>query len=298
VLTGQRIDRKLYDALNAYTDEAGSDGVVRVTGANMNYALLRLQQEGADLKVDVTKRSAETALGILPTRSHSGDDIGIIRSVRFDTAAKHPTAKWVLKCLQVPDTGAYAAMRAELKQLSANTQQQERIETVPGLFGSRIYRTDRYSMVVFRITDDRGNSIDDYDLYLTAGPNYSEQDLPPGFFVDRQRNQKNRGKLTYYINHDVLTSGLSSDPAQGRFGFRLVAYPKETDDSLAFYRPLDFRTTIDGLKNVLVANETLMVDLKLKRCVDCAVFGIGNKRKAGKLFQDEISRKRQRKDVS
>ena len=48
VLTGQKIDRKLYDALNSYTGEAGSDGVVRVTGANMNYGLLRLRQDGVN----------------------------------------------------------------------------------------------------------------------------------------------------------------------------------------------------------------------------------------------------------
>ncbi len=81
------------------------------------------------------------------------------------------------------------------------------------------------------------------------------------------------------------------------FGFRLVAYPKETDDSLAFYCPRDYRTTIEKLERILVPNETLMVDSKLKRCVDCAVFGIDNDRKEGKLIQDEIKRSRTRHDV-
>jgi len=36
VLTGDRIDRKLYDHLNSYTGEIGSDGVVRAAAANLN----------------------------------------------------------------------------------------------------------------------------------------------------------------------------------------------------------------------------------------------------------------------
>ena len=52
VLTGQRIDRAFYDNLNAYTDEAGSDGVVRVAAANMNYGLVRLEQDGGEPEAD------------------------------------------------------------------------------------------------------------------------------------------------------------------------------------------------------------------------------------------------------
>ena len=37
VLTGQGIDRKFYDFINNYLVEKGSDGVVCVAGANMNY---------------------------------------------------------------------------------------------------------------------------------------------------------------------------------------------------------------------------------------------------------------------
>jgi len=76
VLTGQSIDRAFYDHLNSYTDEAGSDGVVRVAGANMNYALLRLHQDADKLDVDVDRHSTPMALGVLPGLSHSGDQIG------------------------------------------------------------------------------------------------------------------------------------------------------------------------------------------------------------------------------
>jgi hypothetical protein len=90
-LTGQKIDRAFYDTLNSYTDEVGSDGVVRVAAANLNYGLIRLVQHGGALKVSKDDRSAKTALGVLPGRSHSGTTIGILASVKGDDDRSHPT---------------------------------------------------------------------------------------------------------------------------------------------------------------------------------------------------------------
>jgi hypothetical protein len=44
VLSGQGIDTKFYDFLNSYLVEPGSDGVVRICGANLNYRYLALEQ--------------------------------------------------------------------------------------------------------------------------------------------------------------------------------------------------------------------------------------------------------------
>jgi hypothetical protein len=43
VIIGQDIDRKLYDHLNSYTGELGSDGVVRSAAANLNARYIKLQ---------------------------------------------------------------------------------------------------------------------------------------------------------------------------------------------------------------------------------------------------------------
>jgi len=49
------IDRKLYDHLNSYTGEKGSDGVVRAAAANLNFGLVELKQRG--LALGVTRKS-------------------------------------------------------------------------------------------------------------------------------------------------------------------------------------------------------------------------------------------------
>jgi len=274
VLTGQSIDRKFYDHLNSYTDEAGSDGVVRACAANMNYRLLRLHQAGKGPVEDLSKRSPRTAFGILPGRSHSGDDMGIIRSVTEAGASRHPTPKWVLKCLRVASKEDYLELCDELDDLTKQTQRDERVETEKKLFGTKKYYISRYSMLVFRFVDDRGALLTDYDLYLTGGPNYSPDDLPPGFFVDRQRNRRSPGKLTYYVDYDVLRKGLNKEKMEGRIGLRVDAKPLESDESLAFYRSMEYQSDEDGVSEILCPNETLMVEFKLQRWVDSRVFRI------------------------
>ncbi|VEG91798.1 phospholipase PlaB [Legionella spiritensis] len=279
VLTGQKIDRQLYDAVNSYTGEAGSDGVVRVAAANMNYSLLKLHQEGTNgdsLVVAKMKRAQPTAFGVLPGLSHSGKNIGIIRSVTMANAATHPTAIWVLRCLQVKNRDAYNTLAKELDKMTKETQKNEHTESVKTLIYKREYITNRYSMIIFRLIDDRGNHLVDYDLYLTAGPEYSEQALPAGFFVDRQRNLNNRGKLTYFLDYDIMEAGINTPKMQGNLGFRIKAYPQSSGQALAYYRLLDFHSSLADINKILHPNETVMIEIMLQRRVDRTVSHITN----------------------
>jgi len=88
VLTGQTIDKKMYDFLNSYLVEAGSDGVVRVAGANLNYSMIKLVEKKKtdkvmhgprELEVQLLevegklKRPSPVPLGVIPGASHSGE---------------------------------------------------------------------------------------------------------------------------------------------------------------------------------------------------------------------------------
>ena len=82
VLTGGSPDHKLYDHLNSYTGEAGSDGVVRVASANLNFNFLRLKQgEDGALSITESRRSAPSAFGVLPGLAHCGAAKGILASI-------------------------------------------------------------------------------------------------------------------------------------------------------------------------------------------------------------------------
>ncbi|MGA8865025.1 MAG: hypothetical protein WBM09_11620 [Gallionella sp.] len=270
VLTGQSIDRSFYDNLNSYTGEQGSDGVVRAAAANMNYGLIRLLQQDSDFKLAKVKPTERFAFGILPGRSHSGEDMGIMRSVKPGDDATHPTVNWVLRCLSIGSANAYRKLIKELGDLTDQTQQSEHVTTSKELFiFQRKFVTNRYCMLVFRIIDDRDNSLVDYDVIFTAGPDYDQNHLPPGFFVDRQRNQINPGKLTYYIDYDVMADWFAKPRLDDRFGFKIAARPST---GYSFYTVAEHRGKFSDLKKYFEPNQTLMIEVQLKRHVVEGVF--------------------------
>ncbi len=270
VLTGQKIDRSFYDNLNSYTGEPGSDGVVRVAAANMNYGLIRLTQNEGDLVLGKDDRALKTAFGVLPGLSHSGGEMGIMRSVTEENAASHPTVKWVLECLGVSSAAAYADVFKKLEELTVRTQEDERKERAKGPFlFKRTFTTNRYCMLVFRICDDRDTLLWDYDVVFTAGPDYNPNHLPPGFFVDRQLNKLNRGKLTYYIDYDVMCGWMEKPELEGKFGVQIIARP---DTGYARYKMAEHKGTFAALHHYFEPNRTLMVDVLLRRRVGDDVF--------------------------
>ena len=272
VLQGQSINRKMYDVLNTYTDEMGSDGVVRVAAANMNYALVTLQENNGKLEFDRLRRSPRVPFAILPGLAHSGEEIGVIRSVTLQSAAEHPTTKAVLQCLGVKSNSAYEKLTAAFDALSVKTQAAEASRRCKiGAF-HRTFKTHRCSMLVFRLIDDTGLAVADYDLKFTAGRDYDENSLPPGFFVDRQRNRLNPGKVTYFLDYDVLKEGLG-DKLQNRFGLKITARPEV---GLARYGAVSFEGTGADIVKAIRPNETLMVAIVLRRKVDRNVFTLSD----------------------
>lgn len=274
VLTGQTIDRSFYDNLNSYTGEEGSDGVVRAAAANMNYGLIRLSQQDGGFKLAKDTLSEKFAFGILPGRSHSGEDMGIMRSVKPDDDVSHPTVRWVLRCLSIKNATSYHALVKELSDLTAKTQKAEHKTTARELFlFERKFVTNRYCMFIFRIVDDRNNSLVDYDVIFTAGPDYNANHLPPGFFVDRQLNELNPGKLTYYIDYDIMAEWLARPELGDKFGFKIAARPSS---GFSFYTVAEHRGTFAGLKKYFEPNQTLMIEVQLKRHVMEGVFRLTN----------------------
>jgi hypothetical protein len=270
VLTGQRIDRAMYDSLNSYTDEAGSDGVVRAAAANLNFGLVSLVQDGDKVLLTKEDHAEKNAFGVLPKLAHSGERLGIMGSVRSDDDGTHPTVAWILRCLAVTSVNAYRNIVTGLAEVTATTQVDEQLEVVKELFVfERTFKTSRYSMLVFKVSDDRDNDLSDYDVVFTAGPNYDPNHLPPGFFVDRQRNLRNSGKLSYYIDYDVMSNWFEKPELEGKFGFRIAARP---ETGFAYYTVAEYKGTFAKFKKYLEPNQTIMVDVQLQRRVREGVF--------------------------
>ncbi|WP_136799962.1 esterase/lipase family protein [Desulfosediminicola ganghwensis] len=259
VLTGQGIDEKFYDFVNSYLVENGSDGVVRVAGANMNYRYLSLAQSRDQI---IRKRPITFALlpegnvripekmsiGVYNEYSHSGTRMGIMRSVESDDI-NSPIVTGILKCLKVESPKTYEERAKELDKL---TEQQQAGE-------------DKYCMLIFNIQDDHGEQIGkgNYDLFLLAGKQYKPELLPKGFFKDRQMNDAT-GRLIYYLNYEKM-----KEIKDGQFGLRIVARPSK---GFSYYCAGEFRSNGIPVESILSPNQTTYVDVRLHRFVDKNVF--------------------------
>ena len=282
VLTGQSIDHAVYDHVNAYTGELGSDGVVRVAAANLNASYVKLVQQtpenGAkkdNLLVDLVRTAPRTAFRILPERSHSGSKIGIFRSVKIN-GERQTTVDSVLRCLKVKTQKQYTDLCDAFANETAGVQNNEIVEKRRRLLlsGHRRIR-DPFSMAIFRLCDEHGTAINDYDLKLTAGKTSSPNRLPQGFLHDTQRNSKNPNYLTFFLNHGILTGTGVPDRRKAvkreseLIGLEFNARPNQ---GFVHFEPAILRSAVGRLGAVLQPNQTVMVDVDIKRVVHEGVF--------------------------
>jgi hypothetical protein len=267
VMSGETIDKSFYDFLNAYLVEKGSDGVVRLAGANLNYSFFRLEQ--TDARYDegngnyvlsaIPKqkaRSPKTPFGVIPKASHSGTEIGIMRSVKPRNAINKPVVAEIVKCLQVNSSDDYENRIDDLISLTVTTQTANAAQ-----YNNQVRR---FVMFIFRVRDNEDRVISDYDLLL-LGDGFQPDQLPKGFYVDHQKNPKS-SSLTYYLDYDVLSKaadlGIRINPRP------LFGLPGKTPEIFAGYLPSEFRFTGKQFSQLVQPNETIYVDIVLKRNVD------------------------------
>lgn len=274
VITGQTIDEKLYDFINPYLAEKGSDGVVRVAACNMNYRYAKLEQSETTIRKrpltfglenpDGIVSSEKIALGVISDASHSGKNIGIMASVNTDNRTEKPVIDMILTCLKTETSADYDTCAQFLRQVTDTTQGADQ-------------KMSRYAMLVFQVQDDRGELLEDYDLLILAGKKYDAGKLPKGFFVDRQKNNST-GRLTYYVDADKISDGLDA------IGFRIVARPEK---GMISYAEAEFRSGELPVAELIKANQTLYVNVVLKRRVAKNVFRFGPVSKKPYSFKKE-----------
>ncbi|MCL4757555.1 MAG: hypothetical protein KJZ96_04340 [Rhodocyclaceae bacterium] len=265
VLTGQGIDEKFYDFLNNYLKEPGSDGVVRVSGANLNYRFFSLHQGKRILRkapltfaleADPVRLAPPAPLRVYEGYSHSGTRKGIMASIRAAAGLGQPVVQDILDCLRVASAQQYEHLRTAFAALT-NVTQSEASRKDP--------RRGRFSMLVFRVRDDRGNLFarDDFEILLLSGRNYQPGAMPDGFLRDRQINPATNN-LVFYLDYEKI-----AQIADGQFGIRVVARPAS---GFASYRPAEYRSEGARLTDILAPNETTYVDICLTRNVDANTF--------------------------
>jgi len=306
VLTGDYIDRKLYDHLNSYTGELGSDGVVRAVSANLNSSHIKLIQQkpvfsaagkiSADtLEVDQIRQSGQTAFRIIAYKSHSGKDMGIMRSVKaaVDDSSSSELINALFRAVKVKSQADYNTLVDEFVIETAAVQNKELIEAKKFVgLTTRNFIHDEFAMVIFKLVDTEGNPVNDYDLYLTVGKKSDPNLLPEGFFVDRQQNSIANNITTYFINYSIICGCpavvnqdkeviRAEQAGIGSLGFKIVARP---DSGFVRYLPCEIKATAEMLKQAIKPNSTTMIEIVLQRVIYKSIFRL---KQLAKNYQNE-----------
>jgi hypothetical protein len=274
VLTGDRPDRALYDHINSYTGEDGSDGVVRIAAANLN-ARHAVMTQGTDGTLAVqAKRAPRTAFKLIANAAHSGDR-GIM------AAAAEATVAAILRCLAITDGRTYAALCDAFARENL-LRDTDKVELEPaGPFPSRVHIHDPRSMLVVRLRDDRGEALDATQFMLTAGIAANEDYLPRGFMLDRQANSLATGVITLFLDHAVLAGDPAvPDPRNPRDTLRAEIEPRRpygakivpADREGLVHHNIAASLASDDLLDLLGPHETTVLDVLLSRKVHEGVF--------------------------
>jgi hypothetical protein len=293
VLTGQSIDRKFYDALNTYTGEIGSDGVVRVAAANLHSRYIKLTQPKPkknskgelitdDFIIEEYREAPLTPLRIISGKSHSGPDMGIMMSVKKNSSKNREIVKAILECIRVQSKDDYISLRQKFETETKSVQEREQVEIEKRiLLSDRVFIHDRFSMVIIKVHDTANQPVNDFDLMFTAEKNSDPNHLPQGFAPDRQRNHIHPNTITYYFNYDII-KGMKSvkDPKskkvyrkkmQGIELFGLIVNPRP-EKGFVHYIPCKIDAKNELLEKALIPNGTTLIDIYIQRIVDKEVF--------------------------
>lgn len=314
VISGDSINRKLYDHVNPYTGEIGSDGVVRLAAANLNANYLKLVQVDPTysspaatfptakelvLVKDEVKTSDETAFKILHGVAHSGDDMGIMKSVGSNDT-EHMTVAIITRCLAVDSKKKYGLLKKEFdtenQQLQDDPEKIIEIEKVPVL-PDRVYIHDPQSMVIFRLFDHLGEPVTDLDLKLTAGARNSPDALPKGFFSDCQRNRKAINTLAFFLNHAAMNgckeltidSKIYRKETKGAANYGIKIEPFDTS-GYVHYLPCQYSSKTNDLIQFIKPNQTTIIDIVLKRVIRRGVFELTKDRSSGSFKKQPLGK--------
>ncbi|MHA6203787.1 phospholipase [Dyella soli] len=278
VLTGDRPDRSLYDHLNSYTGEDGSDGVVRMAAANLNArhaVLARVSGSAGDtLSLHLTS-APRTAFKLIPGASHSGSGQGIM------AAAPAETVDALLRCLRITDATAYAQLCDAFDRENAQRDAAKVELEAVGPFPARVHIHDPRSLLIVRLTDEAGEALTGSRFLLNAGTPPNPDWMPEGFMLDRQANSRNANVISLFLNHALLAGDARvADPGNSRRTLRAAvaghrpygAGVEPADLSGLVHHALAASAAGDDLFEAIGPHQSTVLDVVLPRKVHEGVF--------------------------
>jgi pimeloyl-ACP methyl ester carboxylesterase len=259
-----------YSGISAIANEAGSDGTVRIAGANFNCRYLKLAlDERQNVKpgsLRLFKSQGEIAFSVLPGEHH-GSIIG-----NGKNAPHNPrTLQFIRQALSVEDADFEAN-----KQGSFAFQQH-----LDGLNPPANWQADLRCQVVCKLHDQHGDPVTDYflEMYRTASADsLFEQKLYQQFLRHVHPHSQQPQNRAFYFDVQALQA-LRQTPKFHHLFLSFHAQPvfKKNQQPAGFgvvpaSSTAGLRLSVAELEQIFVPHQSLLLDVEMTRQVADTVF--------------------------
>ncbi|PLX82737.1 MAG: hypothetical protein C0616_01550 [Desulfuromonas sp.] len=189
-LVGDRVKKSLVDKMAARVMpagfEKGSDMVVRVASANLNFRRYRLMAHNH--QITELGRIDSVPFAAFEDFVHSGPECGIMNSIKKRTdRANHLPLGTILESLAVEDDAGYDAIRSRCSEQTARTR-----ESRPG-----------FAQLDFRFRDDEGHPVTDY-AFVHGFIDEQGDAQPSSAVVHVHKNIVDPHHLTVFLKMDEI----------------------------------------------------------------------------------------------
>lgn len=303
VITGTQADVKWFAAPIRYAKEDGSDGVVRVSGSNVNFHYVRfgptaeaaelswreltrqrdrsLAREGArkqfyqllDKSHPGTATRPYVPVGIPYRCAHTGADMGIVTGSR----PRAQVLRMVRAALEAT-AETWPRVVALFEQESRKTYERAVEGEGPAWWQKWMNdpraQYDAHAQLIFRLRDQHGAPVRHYDIFFESTQRTVKARPIQTLFEDKHVNEKSPHIITFYLRTHAFvnkTEGWRSRLDEVEFcALEITAVEPQTGEIL--YLP--FRLELDGaqVKEWLQGHHTTIFDVELVRLPSPDVF--------------------------
>ena len=303
VISGTQADVSWFSAPIRYAKEDGSDGVVRVSGSNVNFHYVRFgpTAEAAEIPwKEITSQTdrnlaregkrkqyyqvqeknhpgsverPQVPMGIPFRCAHTGDDMGVVvgsrpraQVMRMIRAALEATA----------DTwpGLVSLFQEETKKTYQRAIDEEGPAWWKKWLDDPRAQYDHHAQVIFRLRDQHGAPVSHYDIFFESTQRTVKARPIQTLFEDKHVNEKSSNVLVFYLRTDAFvnkTVGWKSRLGEVDIGaLEITAVEPQTGEIL--YLPFRLELEANQLGEWLQGHHTTIFDVELLRLPSPNVF--------------------------
>lgn len=297
IIVGTQADVAWYEAPVRYAKEDGSDGVVRVSASNLNYNYLSFEPTDEAIQLSWAEAKAQSDRNIerrgnarpyykIATASrpgiggrkeipfaipyecaHSGANMGIVTGSKprqqllslIDLALKSTPSNW---------QGRVAKFEAETQRTYEMALTEQSTNWIKKWISKPRAQYDKHAQVIFRLRDQDGRPVENYDVFFDSVANKSDKSKPLREIIETSHaNKVTRGCICFYLRTDAF------DDAENRWvaqvpkvnGCHIEITASEPASQDVCYLPLRYEFSSRELNEYLSAHRTTIIDIELLR---------------------------------